>query len=645
MKIRTIIILLISLVVLCSIYYMDYKRKVARQTEAVRQARVLPFSGEALARLEVKTPTTEFTLEKRGDNWWLVEPVEELADQKAMEKIVEVLGQSGKYGGVEISQSELEDYGLLKEAVIVEATDQSGEQSVELIFGADAALKGEIYMSQGDKPLEVFVTQEWLRTFFDKPLLAFRSKAVLPFDAQEVKDFEILRDESHLSFQKVEDKEWGVREWSENTSNTLYRARAMAIKNLIEAIHAMPPLEQEQMDRVRKQIDQNQGEKVATVVFRKSDDQSNTPDRADVNFYMMPSEADSITSAGLRLVENLDASKDKPIYLATVNERDILFKADPGIINWLGYDLPAYRSMEIMAMDLEDIAYLQIQVTIGTLQTVTSLEKRKEGVWVFAAEPDRRANADDVIRYLSICKGLQAEEALTEPVGLSEEERGLEQPLLRVSVANEDRTEREGFAIGQLVPNRYPLYYGRRQGDNKPPVMPREFMIRFSNDMSRELLKYPDSFQWIGLFAPDEHVLTKMQIAWSDDPTTLTIERPENAQTDNWAVSMNEQKAVSIPHYVIEPLIKVLQGMDFDRKVTPPADSHLERVGLKPTKVRLTLFDQSGLDFAGLDVGLVNPENKNTVVRTRAGSYYEIQTEQLMSLSQAIQLVLEKLAP
>jgi hypothetical protein len=642
MKTRTILILCISLAVLSALYYSDHRRRLERLTRAVEQARLLPWPAEEIKAIELTGAPRNMRLEKRGADWWLVRPVEERADQSAIARLVEILGESGRFGGVDVAQADLQEYGLLRDALIVRIEAGGDPKTVDLMLGSPAVLRGDMYMTDSRTPLRVFVARQLLREAFERPLVDFRDKSPLPFRANESPSFRISSDAGDLVFEKRETV-WAAADASAGPPSDWHRANGDTVKNLLEAIQAMPPLDAAKVARLEK-LPSEKGNPKATARITAPDEGA-SPREVEIRFYLLPSETDSLTSAGLRLVESLDAEKAGPVFYAEVAGRDIPFEADPGIVAWLSKPFFDYRDRLMVRMDVDEIDYLQIELSIGSITSLVSLE-RKGDAWIYANDPAKRANTNSVLRYLSVCMGVSADEFLDGANAPSEAERGLDKPLLRVNLANAKRDKRAGFEIGLPVAGRHPLYHARRLGEDEAGVRhARDFALRFSEALRRELLKTESHFEWLGLFDPEAQPIAAIDIHWGDENTTLSMRRQPDGEDVVWLVALGAGSPVTLPDHVVDPLIRVLQGLDFERQVVAPSPEKKREVGLLNPKVAVTLRNPEKLPFAGLRLGLVHEKDAFTLVCDLDERYYEISTEQLVTLSQTIQLILEKLAP
>jgi hypothetical protein len=662
MKTRTITLLAITLAVLACIYYLDTKRKLQRWTEHVEQGRLLPFPLDKLDRLEAAGPSGRFVLERRPDGWWITSPVEEKADQKTVtERILAVLEKANKFGAMPITENERAQYGLVEKAVKITAT--SGGQSVELTLGASSPIESEIYLCDQSRPLTVYVTQDAVRKAFDRPLLDLRDKRVLDFEAAQAPSLSIQRGETRVLFRKAEDGAWvtseqagdlrletGGTETKEPQASSLkpqvskepqasslkpqaskwVRADARAVERILQTVAGMMPLtDKESAGLTVPPLEQ------ASVVLRiakaAQPAASARPEEAVIAFHLLPE--DKGTSAALALGGGAPSGVKPAVWFAAIQGRNLLFKAPPALVALLSFSPESFRDRLVFSLEAAAVCYLQIEWTIGTMSSSLALSREPAGPWVFAADPETPVNQDSVSRYVVFCLGqeMASEKPSTATLGT-----GLEKPILRVSLANKDRSKREGFEIGNPVTKGGAVYFARRTESPGPqPDNAEVFALQIALSLE-DFIKSRESFvdRSVILFEPSAAARIEMIITDREQKTSLTLTRlANNAQT--WQGTLGQAAPKALPGNLVEPFLMALRGMQYMTEAREADDALLKKHGLDSPQLTIRLYDRAGGEIATLSFG--QPVAKDVIlVRRGSGQCFYVASEALSNFAQAL---------
>ncbi len=165
----------------------------------VREARLIYFDAVDATGVELKNRHGRFVLEKRGgDTWWLVEPVEVLADQGQVEAMID--NMMGARKADRFKADDLSRYGLENPSPIITIIGNVGteEQRETILLGSDANRPGRIYGMIEDNN-EVFSTGDWVRSHTLRDLDLLRDKRILRVDPDGVESIALkTRDGSTL---------------------------------------------------------------------------------------------------------------------------------------------------------------------------------------------------------------------------------------------------------------------------------------------------------------------------------------------------------------------------------------------------------------------------------------------------------------
>ena len=689
MKTRTITLLTITLAVLACIYYLDSKRKLQRWTERVEQGRLLPFPLDKLDRLEAAGPSGRFVLERRPDGWWITSPVEEKADQKTVtQRILGVLEKASKFGAMPITENERRQYGLVENAVKITAV--SGGQSVELTLGARSPIESEIYLCDQSRPLTVYVTQDAVRKAFDRPLLDLRDKRVLDFEAAQAPSLSIQRGETHILFRKAEDGAWmtaeqagdlrletggtekqagdlrletGGTEINEPAASSLkpqaskepqasslkpqaskepqasslksqaskwVRADARAVERILQAVAGMMPLtDKESAGLTVPPLEQASA--VLRIAKAAQPASSARPEEAVIAFHLLPE--DKVTSVALSLGGGARSGVRPAVWFAAIQGRNLLFKAPPALVVLLSFSPESFRDRLVFSLEAAAVCYLQIEWTIGTISSSVALSREPEGPWVFAADPETPVNQDSVSKYVVFCLGqeMASEKPSTATLGA-----GFEKPILRVSLANKDRSKREGFEIGNPVAKGGAVYFARRTGSPGPqPDNAEVFALQIAPSLE-DFIKSRESFvdRSVIPFEPSATARIEMIVTDREQKTSLTLTR-EAGGAQTWRGTLGQAAPKALPGNLVEPFLTALRGMQYITEAREPDDALLKKHGLDSPQLTVRLYDRAGGEVAALFFG--QPVAKDVIlVRRGSGQCFYVASEALSNFAQAL---------
>ena len=668
MKTRTITLLAITLAVLACIYYLDTNRKVQRWTERVEQGRLLPFPLDKLDRLEAAGPSGRFVLERRPDGWWITSPVEEKADQKTVaERILGVLEKANKFGAMPITENERGQYGLVEKAVKITAV--SGGQSVELTLGARSPIESEIYLCDQSRPLTVYVTQDAVRKAFDRPLLDLRDKRVLDFEAAQAPSLSIQRGETHILFRKAGDGAWmtaeqagdlrleaGGTETKEPQASSLkpqvskepqasslkpqaskwVRADARAVERILQTTAGMMPLtDKESAGLTVPPLEEASAVlRIAKAVQPAS---SARPEEAVIAFHLLPE--DKATSAALSLGGRAPSGVKPAVWFAAIQGRNLLFKAPPALVTLLSFSPESFRDRSVFSLEAAEVCYLQIEWTIGTISSSVALSREPEGPWVFAADPATPVNQDSVSKYVVFCLGqeMASEKPSTATLGA-----GFEKPILRVSLANKDRSKREGFEIGNPVAKGSAVYFARRTGSPGPqPDNAEVFALQIAPSLE-DFIKSRESFVDRSAipFEPSATARIEMIITGGEQKTSLTLTR-EAGGAQTWRGTLGQAAPKALPGNLVEPFLTALRGMQYMTEAREVDDALLKKHGLDSPQLTIRLYGQAGGEIATLSFG--QPVAKDVIlVRRGSGQCFYVASEALSNFAQALRALVSR---
>jgi len=178
MKFRTtLILLLIALGIASYLYFVEPHQQTTREAkESSRQ--VLKVDRDHVTAISIRSPESKVDLAKKGDAWFLEEPVKDRADSMAMSQLFTSL-EGLKYDaaldgdGKALEKDQMKDFGLANSETKIRITE--GNKSVELLFGKEAAVEGKTY-ARLEGANTVYVIGSELKNQLGKKADEFRDK-------------------------------------------------------------------------------------------------------------------------------------------------------------------------------------------------------------------------------------------------------------------------------------------------------------------------------------------------------------------------------------------------------------------------------------------------------------------------------------
>ncbi len=168
----------------------------------LRDKRVLKFDRDKADSLEIAGGGSTLRLTKKGEDWWIAEPVTARGDFGAIEALVTRLGSVQMQRVVEAEPKDLKEYGLARPSVT--ATVGAGSSRATLTLGE---IEGDaVYAKDASRPM-VFAVEESLATELKKTAGDLRRKDVFDFRPFNANRIEITRAGQKLVFEKTKDKD------------------------------------------------------------------------------------------------------------------------------------------------------------------------------------------------------------------------------------------------------------------------------------------------------------------------------------------------------------------------------------------------------------------------------------------------------
>jgi hypothetical protein len=408
------------------------------------------------------------------------------------------------------------------------------------------------------------------------------------------------------------------------------RADARAVERILQAVAGMMPLtDKESAGLTVPPLEQASA--VLRIAKAAQPASSARPEEAVIAFHLLPE--DKVTSVALSLGGGARSGVRPAVWFAAIQGRNLLFKAPPALVVLLSFSPESFRDRLVFSLEAAAVCYLQIEWTIGTISSSVALSREPEGPWVFAADPETPVNQDSVSKYVVFCLGqeMASEKPSTATLGA-----GFEKPILRVSLANKDRSKREGFEIGNPVAKGGAVYFARRTGSPGPqPDNAEVFALQIAPSLE-DFIKSRESFvdRSVIPFEPSATARIEMIVTDREQKTSLTLTR-EAGGAQTWRGTLGQAAPKALPGNLVEPFLTALRGMQYITEAREVDDALLKKHGLDSPQLTVRLYDRAGGEVAALFFG--QPVAKDVIlVRRGSGQCFYVASEALSNFAQAL---------
>ena len=236
---KTIFWLIMLVVIAGGLYLLD-RRAEDVKVEREKALRLFPFFPEEVRAFVIKRPEGTIKLEKRDDNWWVVEPVVDRGDKDTIESFLDNVVNARKDAVLfeEAPPEKLEELGLAKPYITVLFTTPRG--TTKVIFGRKGPTHNISYaMLEGDP--RVYRIHSDVGKEADKKLYDMRDKTIIAFEPLKTKRLELYRKgRKNVIIEQPLGGKWDMvepiraRADIEKVLETLYRLKESDIKWFID---------------------------------------------------------------------------------------------------------------------------------------------------------------------------------------------------------------------------------------------------------------------------------------------------------------------------------------------------------------------------------------------------------------------------
>jgi hypothetical protein len=162
---------------------------LGKSTAELRDRRLLVFDHVSTSELDVSWPEGHVALEKRAGEWWITEPVDEVADQETVETLLSDLAflRADAFLDV-VSDEAMRALDRPRLGIAIRGGSAGGSRfELELKLGAE--LDGQL-VARGMGPSLQLVSPQRLEDF-PRELIAYRFKQLARFEVSDARRFEL----------------------------------------------------------------------------------------------------------------------------------------------------------------------------------------------------------------------------------------------------------------------------------------------------------------------------------------------------------------------------------------------------------------------------------------------------------------------
>lgn len=176
MNVKKIAFLSTILVLLVGFYYFYEVCYIGKQKERAASSRkVLNIKDKEIESILLKNSNGKIVLEKRDKGWFLIEPINALADTWAVEEIIDTLTNGTWEREVALSSQDLVDFGLADPEIEVALSGKGLSAPRKVLIGAENPA-GTMRYIRVDQEQRVLLVYPRLKNVLDKTPDDLRAK-------------------------------------------------------------------------------------------------------------------------------------------------------------------------------------------------------------------------------------------------------------------------------------------------------------------------------------------------------------------------------------------------------------------------------------------------------------------------------------
>jgi hypothetical protein len=208
---RKIAILSVILLLLGGFYYFfEVRRSASQKAKAEISKKVLNIDAEQIERIGLKNSKGVLALEKRGEEWFLVEPITTLADTWAVQGIVDTFADGSWEREVTPLPEDVADFGIGEPEIEVTLSVKGISEPKRVLVGAENPAGNMRYVRVNQEERLLLVRAHFIDVL-DKNADDLRDKRVIRFKEDAVAKVVWRIDNKSFEAERKENK-WALME-------------------------------------------------------------------------------------------------------------------------------------------------------------------------------------------------------------------------------------------------------------------------------------------------------------------------------------------------------------------------------------------------------------------------------------------------
>ncbi len=205
---NTILLIVIAALLGAYVYFYEIKGGEKREKEKALAEKLFNVKKDSVNHILIEKKTQTIELKKKDDAWYLLQPVETMADEGPVNALLYSIESTKKIRTFKAQAKDLNTYGLGKGSTKVTFSGK-GIDEQWLKIGDRTPVGGNIFVTKNDS--DIVIVSSSLKNNVNKSLFDWRDKKVIHFKKEKVKEFTLKNKYGRFHFVK-EDGVWKLTE-------------------------------------------------------------------------------------------------------------------------------------------------------------------------------------------------------------------------------------------------------------------------------------------------------------------------------------------------------------------------------------------------------------------------------------------------
>lgn len=272
---RKIAILSVLLLLLGGFYYFfEVRRSASQKAKAEISKKVLNIDAEQIERIGLKNSKGVLALEKRGEEWFLVQPITTLADTWAVQRIVDTCAGGSWEREVTPLPEDVADFGIAEPEIEVTLSVKGISEPKRVLVGGENPAGNMRYIRVNQEERLLLVRAHFIDVL-DKNADDLRDKRIIRFKEDTVAKVVWRIDNKSFEAERKENK-WALMEPAaakidqSRINSLIWRLEGLKFKKIFEKPdHPFSYYGLEKPSGAARLMDQ-EGKSIASLIFGAS---------------------------------------------------------------------------------------------------------------------------------------------------------------------------------------------------------------------------------------------------------------------------------------------------------------------------------------------------------------------------------------